>query len=246
MRGVVYYGEQFVEVPDASVTLKDICASFGIEGDLTGVCIKSRATGLIVVTLPFESLPEPCSDSGDMEDITYDLTTPDGGNDDDDDAGGKVSSTDDMTDILKQLVQLGAAPLLSAESNATIDPYDPRAAPGLLTRMIYPPSIYSPYRYCGDPLSSADRLGPSPATLLQQATPPYVSSVETYTVEKADESSLRQRPDLTPKTDEETNDIMQGLLTVASQARAIAALSNENRQVEVDVKPNIQSIALAD
>ncbi|KAG8347576.1 hypothetical protein ERJ75_001415800 [Trypanosoma vivax] len=241
MRGVVYYGDQFVEVPDGSVTLGDICAAFGITGDLTGVCIKNRISGLVVATLPFESLPaESLDDDGDTEALAYDLSTPADGRDE---AGENAPNTEDMATILKQLVDLGAAPLLGMESDssAMLDPYEPHASPGLLVRTIYPSSVYSPYRYNGDPAKSLERYGAVPTTVLQAVGPPYFGTVERYTLEEATETALQKRPDLTPKTEEEANDLMQGLVTVAAQAKAMIAIANleEGRRAPVDVKPSI-------
>lgn len=242
MRGVVYYGEQFVEVPDATVTLRDICTSFGLTGEFVGFSLKNRASGLVVATLPFEVLPEVSSASGDVDEMTYDLITPADG---DAATEERDPTTDDMTNILKQLVQLGATPLLSAETDALIDPYEPRAAPGLLLRTIYPPSAYCPYRYRGDPVKAVGRFGATSSAATHSASPPYMSAVEVYTVEKATGAALRGRPDLTPKTEEEANDIMRGLLTAATQAKAMIALTSaeERRHAEVDVKPNIYPTA---
>ncbi|KEG08146.1 hypothetical protein DQ04_07901030 [Trypanosoma grayi] len=240
MQGVVYYGERFVEVPDASVTLKDICASFGLSGDLSGVCIKNRVTGRVVATLPFESLPATASLCGE-EDNTYDLCDPahhaDGNGDDETE---RAPTTDDMTDILKQLVQLGATSLLTMQmdSQASLDSYDPRTSPGFLMRTIYPPSIYSPYRYCGDPLRT------SSAT--HNVGAPYVSAVEPYNVEEATETALRQRPDLIRQSEEEAQDILHGLVVAATQAKTMRAMADveEERRAPLDVKPNLQSIQL--
>ncbi|ORC93587.1 uncharacterized protein TM35_000014640 [Trypanosoma theileri] len=285
LRGFVYYGEQFVEVPDETVTLKDICQSFGITGDLTGVCVRNRASARVVATLPFESLPATDSLRGD-EDNIYDLCTPGDHNsyhnnnnnnnnnnnqdpysnrvpDDDDNNnnnnnnGEDTPTTDDMTEILRQLVQLGAASLLTMTSGAqsSFESYDPRTSPGLLLRTIYPSSIYSPYRHSGDPLNTQDRLSmgttissstTSTAVVNKLTGPPYISAVEPYVVEEATEALLQQRPDLIPQTEEEAQDILQGLMAAATQAKAMMAMANveEEQRGPVDVKPNIQQMGI--
>jgi hypothetical protein len=48
--------DNFVEVPDASVTLADICAAFGV--DATAAYIRRSHSGAVVATLPSEGLPE--------------------------------------------------------------------------------------------------------------------------------------------------------------------------------------------
>ncbi|EKF33549.1 hypothetical protein MOQ_002582 [Trypanosoma cruzi marinkellei] len=236
MQAVVHYGEQFVEVPDASVTLKDICGSFGLTGDLAGVCIKHRATGRVVATLPFECLPA-ANDAEGEEDKIYEVCVPSEGG-----VGDATPTTDDMTDILRQLVQLGATSLLSTESelHRSLDPYDPRMSPGLLMRTIYPPSLYSPYRHRGDPLNMQGRIANSPITG-QMAGPPYMSAVEPYTVEAPTEMTLQLRPDLVPQSEEEARDILQGLVAAATQVKAMMAMADEEekRHAPSDVKPNV-------
>ncbi|EKG05032.1 hypothetical protein TCSYLVIO_003902 [Trypanosoma cruzi] len=236
MQAVVHYGEQFVEVPDASVTLKDICGSFGMTGDLAGVCIKHRATGRVVATLPFECLPAVNDAQGEEEKI-YDVCAPSEVG-----VGESTPTTDDMTDILRQLVQLGATSLLSTESeqNRSLDPYDPRMSPGLLMRTIYPPSLYSPYRHRGDPLNMQGRFANSPITG-QMTGPPYMSAVEPYTVEAPTELMLQLRPDLVPQSEEEARDILQGLVAAATRVKAMVALADEEekRHAPSEVKPNV-------
>ncbi|GET92263.1 hypothetical protein, conserved [Leishmania tarentolae] len=60
-----------------------------------------------------------------------------------------------MGETMQRLVQLGAAELLTAEplsvSQARRE-YNPPEAPGLLRRIVYPSSQYSPYRLDRDPL----------------------------------------------------------------------------------------------
>ncbi|KAH9577549.1 hypothetical protein LSM04_008142 [Trypanosoma melophagium] len=279
LRGLVYYGEQFVEVPDETITLKDICNSFGISGDLTGVFLRNRGSARVVATLPFESLPAIESLRGDEENI-YDLctpagqssnsnnnnnnnnnkdhhttTAPDGDNEnnnynDNNINGEETPTTDDMTEILRQLVQLGATSLLTSASGSqtSFESYDPRTSPGLLVRTIYPPSIYSPYRPSGDPLlhpnsNSHDRMSMGITTLLG---PPYRSAVEPYVVEEATEALLQQRPDLITQTEEEARDILHGLMAAATQAKAMMAMADAEEELRgaVDVKPNIQQIGI--
>ncbi|RNF10336.1 hypothetical protein TraAM80_01696 [Trypanosoma rangeli] len=236
MHAVVHHGDQFLEVPDASVTLRDICDSFGLTGDLAGVCIKHRGTGRVVATLPFESLPA-VNDAQGEEDNVYDLCIPT-----DDGIGGSTPTTDDMTAVLRHLVQLGAASLLSTESelHRSLDPYDPHMSPGLLIRTIYPPSLYSPYRHRGDPLSMQGKFAAAFITG-QIAGPPYTSAVEPYTVEEATEATLQSRPDLVPQSEEEVHDILQGLVAAATQvkARMTMADAEEKRHAPLDVKPNV-------
>ncbi|RNF22586.1 uncharacterized protein Tco025E_03063 [Trypanosoma conorhini] len=236
MQALVHHGDQFVEVPDASVTLRDICGSFGLAGDLAGVYIKHRATGRVVATLPFEGLPA-VSDAQGEEDNVYDLCCPT-----EDGAGDSTPTTDDMTDVLRQLVQLGAASLLSTESelHRSLDPYDPRTSPGLLIRTIYPPSLYSPYRHRGDPLGMQGKFA-APSIAGQMTGPPYISAVESYSVAEANATTLQSRPDLVPQSEEEARDILQGLVAAATQVKARMAMADaeETRNAPLDVKPDL-------
>ncbi|KAG5468245.1 hypothetical protein LSCM1_02223 [Leishmania martiniquensis] len=69
-------------------------------------------------------------------------------------------------ETMRQLVELGAAELLTAEpvslSKARRE-YNPSEAPGLLRRIVYPASQYSPYRLERDPLFHGKRPLPLPS-----------------------------------------------------------------------------------
>lgn len=59
---------------------------------------------------------------------------------------------------MRQLVELGAAELLTAEPASVVHgkrEYHPTEAPGLLRRLVYPASQYSPYRAERDPVSNS-------------------------------------------------------------------------------------------
>jgi hypothetical protein len=60
-----------------------------------------------------------------------------------------------IEETMRQLVELGAAELLTAEPASVVHSkreYHPSAAPGLLRRIVYPASQYSPYRTERDPV----------------------------------------------------------------------------------------------
>ncbi|KPA82244.1 hypothetical protein ABB37_03357 [Leptomonas pyrrhocoris] len=61
-----------------------------------------------------------------------------------------------IEETMRQLVELGAAELLTAEPPSVVNgkrEYNPVEAPGLLRRTVYPASQYSPYRAARDPVS---------------------------------------------------------------------------------------------
>ncbi|KAG5491625.1 hypothetical protein JIQ42_01531 [Leishmania sp. Namibia] len=63
-------------------------------------------------------------------------------------------------ETMRQLVELRAAELLTAEPASVSQArreYNPPEAPGLLRRIVYPASQYSPYRLDRDPLSDGNR-----------------------------------------------------------------------------------------
>ncbi|CCW60604.1 unnamed protein product [Phytomonas sp. EM1] len=135
-----------------------------------------------------------------------------------------------MDDVLLELARLGAVELLLPELPqrlAHLLPYQPQDAPGLLGQIMYPPSVYSPYRNRRDPLDSSPaashgntrfRYGLKTPFGVEDSTSdaawlnhrdgaPYVSALETYEVASCEPgmeaAMLTSRPDLVPFKDAE-------------------------------------------
>lgn len=70
--------------------------------------------------------------------------------------GVNIRDLPGIEETMRQLVELGAAELLTAEPASVViqkREYNPGEAPGLLRRIVYPASQYSPYRAERDPVS---------------------------------------------------------------------------------------------
>ncbi|KAK7200771.1 hypothetical protein NESM_000135300 [Novymonas esmeraldas] len=130
-----------------------------------------------VSDVPETAEPALTDDAEDEEDetartyaVVYDLVTPTARDDDGDSELAAAVAAAGLSDPLaasaegapsigetmRQLVELGAAELLTAESASVAQSrreYNPADAPGLLRRIVYPASQYSPYRLSRDPLS---------------------------------------------------------------------------------------------
>ncbi|KAG5493939.1 hypothetical protein JKF63_01771 [Porcisia hertigi] len=151
--------------------------------DLCDVPIKAESTSESADTLnatmpPVSGLSdEDLDEAGEVETtyaVVYDLVTSTAGEENEnselaaavvaaglsEDFASDVDGGPTLGETMRQLVELGAAELLTAEPLSVSEArreYNPSEAPGLLRRIVYPASQYSPYRLERDPLSNGKR-----------------------------------------------------------------------------------------
>ncbi|CAG9582076.1 conserved hypothetical protein [Leishmania major strain Friedlin] len=154
-------------------TLEDVSDAF-IKAESTTA---TTHTGDLTVPTAYDNAEEDVDGAEEGETmyaVVYDLVTPTAPGDNGDSelaaavtAAGLLENlpadadgTCNIGETMRKLVELGAAELLTAEplsvSQARRE-YNPPEAPGLLRRIVYPASQYSPYRLDRDPLHT-DKL----------------------------------------------------------------------------------------
>lgn len=191
--------------------------------DVSGVLIKAESTAVTThagdLTAPtaYDNAEEDVDSAEEGETtyaVVYDLVTPSApGDNGDSELAAAVAaaglsenlSTDadaasDIGETMRKLVELGAADLLTAEPLSVSQSrreYNPPEAPGLLRRIVYPASQYSPYRLDRDPLYddklSFYRSSPVTASVVSGTSPtscagshdfgeggPYTSYLDSY------------------------------------------------------------------
>ncbi|KPI90452.1 hypothetical protein ABL78_0382 [Leptomonas seymouri] len=170
--------------------------------EVADITIKSEATGIAVAAAVDASIvgaendsintkDEDMDESDDEENqyaVVYDLVNSNAL--EMDETAGSLAGTlaanirgiPGIKETMRQLVELGAAELLTAEPLSVVSgkrEYNAAEAPGLLRRIVYPASQYSPYRAERDPLSDGkhalfrNTAGPSSLSPTSAAVPPY-------------------------------------------------------------------------
>lgn len=203
-KAVVHWGDKYIEIPSSDISLQDVCDTFGLPYQ-PGVFIRENISRRVTATLPGDSVyhPAPTAESSDhsvhadVEEVILELCTDCNSGIGDAASLDKLDGTSlSVVDVaVQQLVQLGAVELLSGESPQrleTLAMYDVATSPGLLLRMVYPPSVYSPFRMERDPLGSkgggAANNSRLAAKALEREGGAYRSTLDVYEVREIDDA----------------------------------------------------------
>ncbi|CAD2215017.1 hypothetical protein ADEAN_000247000 [Angomonas deanei] len=194
VKAIVYYGEKYIELEDTSVTLQDLKEAF--ESQCETVFLRERASGKVVATLPYETIVlAPSSETPVLLDLVESTAQDEEGAADAADTRAAAGAG-----VMEQLVELGAVELLF-DGDGKGSEYDSTSAPALLQNILYPPSIYSPFRYQRDPLYVNRKAEGSFRPWETTVGGPYASFIDTYHVDDAlpaDVMEKRSDLDFTP------------------------------------------------